>query len=392
MDFSLRRLRLRIPSPPKDTTLFILAIYINNIPEKTIVWSANGDNPAQTGSKVTLTSEGRLNLTNPTGQEIWTSHEGGGAVTHATMLDNGNFVLATANSSNNAWESFDQPTDTILPSQELSLGSFLQSRLTETSYSPGRFTLHAQSDGNLVMYYVALPTGVSYGAYWASNTVGSGVRLVFDVSGSVYFALKNNTVFNVTDSGVSAKDYYQRMTLDPDGVFRKYIYPKTNISGRDNAWSLMGSAASDICTSFISDFGSGVCGFNSYCRPDSIRNTCECPKGYSFFDEELKYKGCKLDFVAQSCDTDESQMYRFEEMLDTRWPDSDYEKYNPVDEDKCRSLCLEDCLCAVAIFEGLTCWKKKLPLTNGRVKIGSGKSQMGYVRINKNRSSSYQFF
>ncbi|KAK1267330.1 G-type lectin S-receptor-like serine/threonine-protein kinase RLK1 [Acorus gramineus] len=30
----------------------------------------------------------------------------------------------------------------------------------------------------------------------ASNTLGSGVRLVFDVSGSVYFALKNNSVFN----------------------------------------------------------------------------------------------------------------------------------------------------------------------------------------------------
>ncbi|KAK1314816.1 G-type lectin S-receptor-like serine/threonine-protein kinase RLK1 [Acorus calamus] len=157
------------------------------------------------------------------------------------MLDNGNFVLATANSSNNAWESFNLPTDTILPSQELGLGSALFARITETNYSSARFTLQVQTDGNLVLYYIDQITKNKYGDYWASNTVGSGVKLVFDVSGSVYFALKNNTVFNVTNSSVSAnsaKDYYQRAMLDPDGVFRQYIYPKTNMSTWNNEWSL----------------------------------------------------------------------------------------------------------------------------------------------------------
>ncbi|KAK1267326.1 G-type lectin S-receptor-like serine/threonine-protein kinase RLK1 [Acorus gramineus] len=362
---------------PNDTTLFILAIYVNNIPEKTIVWSANGDNPAQTGSKVTLTREGRLNLTNPSGQEIWASHEGGGAVTHAAMLDNGNFVLATANSSNNAWESFNQPTDTILPSQELGLGSALLARITETNYSSGRFTLRVQTDGNLVLYYIDQITKNIYGAYWASNTVGSGVKLVFDVSGSVYFALKNNTAFNVTKSGVSAKDYYQRATLDPDGVFRQYIYPKTNKSTLNNAWSLGagGSVASDICTASLFRSGSGVCGFNSYCKPETNQNmACVCPKGYSFLDENLKYKGCKPDFTAQSCDVNEGQMYQLEEMLDVDWPLADYEHYDPMDEDQCRSLCLEDCFCAVAIFRQGSCWKKKLPLSNGREQIGVGRA------------------
>ncbi|KAK1287087.1 G-type lectin S-receptor-like serine/threonine-protein kinase RLK1 [Acorus calamus] len=359
----------------KDTTLFILAIYFNNIPEKTIIWSANGDNPAQAGSKLTLTHGGRLNLTNSSGQEIWTSYAGGGVVTHAAMLDNGNFVLATANSSINAWESFDQPTDTILPLQELSLGSALQAHLTEMDYSTGRFQIQIQPDGNLVFYYVAHPTGFSYGPYWSSNTVGSGTKLVFDASGSVYLALKNNTAYNVTESGISAKDYYQRGTLDPDGVFRQYIYPKINMSSRDNAWSIMASAAIHICASLKFQFGSGVCGFNSYCRLDSSQKSiCECAKGYSFIDEDFKYKGCKPDFTTQRCDIDESKLYRFEEMLDTEWPDFNYEKYYPINEDECRSLCLEDCLCAVATFQSGNCWKKRLPLTNGMVKIGSGKT------------------
>ncbi|KAK1287811.1 G-type lectin S-receptor-like serine/threonine-protein kinase RLK1 [Acorus calamus] len=302
------------------------------------------------------------------------------------MLDNGNFVLATANSSNNAWESFSFPTDTILPSQELGLGSALFAHTTQTNYSSGRFTLRVQTDGNLVLYYIDQITKNNYGDYWASNTVGSGVKLVFDVSGSVYFALQNNTVFNVTESGVSAKDYYQRVKLDPDGVFRQYIYPKTNMSTRNNAsWSPVDSVASDICTALTPDLGSGVCGFNSYCKPDTSQNTCECPKGYSFFDEDLKYKGCKPDFTAQSCDVDESRMYRLEEMQDTDWPKADYEQYNPIDEDRCRSLCLEDCFCAVAIFRQGSCWKKKLPLSNGRVQFGRGKA---FIKVSIGNSTT----
>ncbi|KAK1313163.1 hypothetical protein QJS10_CPA06g01731 [Acorus calamus] len=168
------------------------------------------------------------------------------------------------------------------------------------------------------------------------------------------------------------------------------------MSTRNNTWYLRGSVASNICTASIADLGSGVCGFNSYCKPDTTQNTCECLKGYSFFDEDLKYKGCKPDFTAQSCDVDESRMYQLEEMQDTDWPKSDYEQYYPIDEDQCRSLCLEDCFCAVAIFRQGSCWKKKLPLSNGRLQIGVGKAfiktRMEGRRIDARWSSSDRFF
>lgn len=38
-----------------------------------------------------------------------------------------------------------------------------------------------------------------------------------------------------------------------------------------------------------------------------------------------------------------------------------------MDEDQCREACLGDCFCAVAIFKDGGCWKKKLPLSNGRM-------------------------
>lgn len=53
---------------------FLLAIWFNKLSDKTVVWYANGDNPAPRGSIVELTSNGRgLALNNPQGEVIWRS-------------------------------------------------------------------------------------------------------------------------------------------------------------------------------------------------------------------------------------------------------------------------------------------------------------------------------
>ncbi|KAI5421748.1 hypothetical protein KIW84_045250 [Lathyrus oleraceus] len=50
------------------------------------------------------------------------------------------------------------------------------------------------------------------------------------------------------------------------------------------------------------------------------------------------------------------------------WLLSDAALLKPFTEELCMKACMEDCLCYVAIFRlGNSCWKKKLPLSNGRV-------------------------
>lgn len=102
--------------------LFLLAIWFDKIPDKTIVWYANGDNPAPKGSKLKLTNDGgQLTLNNPQGQVIWKADSVGNGVAYASMLDTGNFILANGESLY-LWESFKHPSDTILPSQVLEAG------------------------------------------------------------------------------------------------------------------------------------------------------------------------------------------------------------------------------------------------------------------------------
>ncbi|XP_058070927.1 G-type lectin S-receptor-like serine/threonine-protein kinase LECRK3 [Magnolia sinica] len=350
---------------------FLLAIWFDKIPEKTVVWSANGDEPVQGGSKVELTTEGRLLLTDAQDEEIWRAESNNGTVASAAVLDTGNFVLRRTDSVI-VWESFDVPTDTILPSQILGLGSQLSSHLTAKNYSKGRFQLRVQSDGNLVFYPVNLPTQSRYDAYWASDTVDSGYQLVFNTSGYIYFTQRNGSMFNLSNNGkmVSTKDFYHRATLDFDGVFRQYIYPKNHSSSGSwaESWSVVWYEPPNLCTAIRSEVGSGACGFNSYCKPDDDqRPSCECPPGYSYLDPNNTFGGCKQDFAPQSCDSGVEGLFELREMTSTDWPLSDFERYNPTNEDECRKACLSDCFCAVAIFRDGYCWKKKLPLSNGKM-------------------------
>uniref|UniRef100_A0A0D9W2L3 non-specific serine/threonine protein kinase n=1 Tax=Leersia perrieri TaxID=77586 RepID=A0A0D9W2L3_9ORYZ len=362
-----------------NSSSYLLAVWFNNITDKTVVWYAktisNGQEAVQVppGSILKL-ADGALSLRDPSGNEVWNPRVTD--VGYARMLNTGNFKLLGIDGTTK-WETFDSPSDTILPTQVLPLKTALYSRLLATDYSNGRFLLNVQGDGNLVMYPAAVPSGYSYDPYWASNTVGNGSRLVFNETGRIYFALTDGTQINITSAGVdSMGDFFHRATFDTDGVFRQYVYPKSTMARRlwQEEWRSVDALPQNICTAIQTKIGSGACGFNSYCFFDGTKNTtsCLCPQRYKFFDDERKYKGCRPDFEPQSCDLDETtsmMQYEMTPIDRINWPLSDFEKYSPIDETECRRLCVIDCFCSVAVFNkpSNTCYKKKLPLSNGNM-------------------------
>lgn len=99
-------------------------------------------------------------------------------------------------------------------------------------------------------------------------------------------------------------------------------------------------------------------------------------------------KGCKQNFVPQSCDraVEEMDLFEFRDMPNTDWPLNDYEQFTSVDEDWCREACLSDCFCAVAIFRGGKCWKKRAPLSNGRIDPSVGGKAL--VKVRKDNSDA----
>jgi hypothetical protein len=280
---------------------YLLAIWFNKTREETIVWSANGDNLAPKESVVKFTADGQFVLHDTTGKETWKADlVGSGAVASAAMLHNGNFVLANQSSAY-LWQSFNHPTDTILPTKIMNMGGKLVARYAETNYSDGRFQFTLQPDGNLVLYTRAFPLNSANAPSWSSETEGTGFQVVFNQSGSVYLTtIKNNMLYTISNG--SSGDFYQRVILEYDGVFRHYVYPKSNGS---KGWHPLPSfIPSNICNAVIEETGSGACGFNSYCRLGDVdqRPQCRCPEGYSFIDPDDVMKGCKQKFVSQSCE------------------------------------------------------------------------------------------
>ncbi|XP_044476472.1 G-type lectin S-receptor-like serine/threonine-protein kinase LECRK3 [Mangifera indica] len=352
---------------------FLLAIWFNKIPENTIVWYADGDNPAPRGSKVEFSTQGLL-LKDPENQTIWSTSPSTDVADEAAMLDTGNFVLI-GNDSNYVWQSFKDPRDTILPTQRLDLGSMLISKLTETNFSKGRFELHF-TNGSLELNPVAWPTRFNYKPYYSSNTYSensseSGHQLVFNESADIYILKTNEAIVQLpswTKLTNPSSDYYYRATLDFDGSFIEYAYAKTS-DGNQGWWPLRG-VPQNMCLAISQDIGRGGCGFNSYCTIENGRYNCSCPPGYVFVDPTNRFSDCRPTF-RQGCEPndgsrDPEELYEIKEFNDLNWPLGDYERLEPYDQTMCEKDCLHDCSCAVAIFGGTKCWKKRLPLSNGR--------------------------
>ncbi|XP_071720881.1 G-type lectin S-receptor-like serine/threonine-protein kinase LECRK3 [Rutidosis leptorrhynchoides] len=288
------------------------------------------------------------------------------------MNDTGNFVIV-GSGSNMIWESFNFPADTLLPTQIMSRGGVINSKMSETNFTSGRFQLRMLQDGNLVLNSRDVLSNFAYKAYYSSNTIdvsnstNAGDQLIFDVTGYMYILKRNGQRFVLTPrETLPSGDYYHRATLSFDGVFTQYYYPKNFTS--NTSWSVSWLEPENICGDIIGLEGSGACGFNNVCSLDGARRPkCECPPGLSLLDPNDPYGDCKLNFTT-TCDDDVSSYngeLDFVELNKTDWPRSDYVHLDSTNEQECKDSCLNDCLCAVAVHDGNDCWKKKLPLSNG---------------------------
>ncbi|KAF3452591.1 hypothetical protein FNV43_RR03024 [Rhamnella rubrinervis] len=370
-----------------DQDLFLLSIWFEKVPDKTVVWYADKNNPVPRGSKVTLTPDAGLLLSDPQGEQLWNSDPIVSQVDFAFMNDTGNIQLQNKNSEN-IWESFNHPTDTLLPTQTMEKGDSISSRLSGTNFSQGRFQLRLQPNGNLVLTSVNLPTEYTNENYYASatdNLTNPGKQLVFNESGNIVILRQNNQIVTLTEGKlVSSADYYYRATLNFDGVLTEYYHPKTSKGNGNKSWTALWSIPDDICINSFVYKSSGACGFNRICRLNSERRpVCECPRGFTLLDSSDEYRGCKPDFIqdCQPTETPAEKLYMFQEMTGVDWPTSDYEALQPYDEDECKDSCLNDCMCAVAIMRNDTCWKKKLPLSNGKVDNSVGAK--AFIKIRK---------
>ncbi|KAI9105165.1 hypothetical protein K1719_022694 [Acacia pycnantha] len=152
-----RKFALGFFTPGKSNYRYV-GIWYYNLEEKTVVWVANRDNPMNDISGVlSISSDGNLVLHgNDSNLHIWSTNV---SVTvpntrvMAQLTDSGNLVLIQNDSKTVIWQSFDHPTDTLLPYAGIGVNKrtgqsrFLQSWKTEDDPGSGSFSVRFNTSG-----------------------------------------------------------------------------------------------------------------------------------------------------------------------------------------------------------------------------------------------------
>ncbi|KAL5560362.1 hypothetical protein UlMin_036573 [Ulmus minor] len=329
---------------------FAVGIWFQNIQQKTVIWTANRDDPPlPSDATLILTADG-LKLQTQS-QEIRIANTAQ-PVANASMLDSGNFVLYNSNSTI-IWQSFDFPTDTLLSTQRLATKKELVSGMSETNHSSGRFRLVMQEDGNLVQY----PTNVAPSpnlSYWNPFTFGKNSSLILDSGGQLY--LINSTgsnVKNISEPLNQPDDNVAfRFTLDADGILRLY-----SIRLLQNAiWLTLWKSTNNSCDPV------GLCGLNSYCVLDGQEAHCSCLSGLDFIDKSQRNLGCQRNLSIGGCTTQNGGAVSVAVIDGLLWQDTSYSVISSINATACQEECLRDCNCQVALFANQQCRKQQFPL------------------------------
>ncbi|KAB2616955.1 G-type lectin S-receptor-like serine/threonine-protein kinase RLK1 [Pyrus ussuriensis x Pyrus communis] len=345
---------------------YAVGIFLAGIPQTTIVWTANRDDPPLS-SNVTLDfTSNRFSLTSTQGQSFVMEYTSGSS---ASMLDSGNFVIYNAR-QDIVWQSFKHPTDTLLPGQILFAEDELFSAKSESDHSTGIFRLKMQGDGNLVQYPVNTPDTAQY-AYYSSGTFGRGknVTLNFAADGHLYLlddALSN--IGNITNGGLptdQATIYLMR--IDADGIFRLHDL------NQNGSKSMLWESSKDKCAP------KGVCKLNSYCVSSDVEAECRCLPGFISANQGNQTSGCSRNFVADGCEYKNKTLKYTMEELESTWEDMSYVDLTLSDKEACKRACLEDCNCEAALFDDTGCRKQRLPLRYGRKQVGT--SNVALIKV-----------
>ncbi|KAL6552158.1 hypothetical protein OROGR_008312 [Orobanche gracilis] len=341
---------------PQKNNTFAVGIFIKNIAGQTIVWTSNTANPTVSNDAVlNFTKDGRLILQQRQGQQdidIVGSANRTEAIANASMLDTGNFVLYGSD-SRIIWQSFDHPTDTLLPGQRLPAGGELFSSSSDTDNSRGIFRLKMQSDGNLVQYPVNT-TDTSTNAYYGSGTAGTGGNVSLNLAddGRLYLLNGSSFLMNITTGGLPTQGTIHLMRIDTDGIFRTY-------SLNNDSWIIRCSFTEDKCVP------KGVCGLNAFCVLMDMNARCECLPSHDFVQSGGSSGDCARGSTWKlGCGN--NNKYEMKKVDNTEWKDNSYNVLNtPMIED-CMRACLDDCNCEAAFFKDDQCSKQRVPMQFGR--------------------------
>ncbi|OMP06317.1 S-locus glycoprotein [Corchorus olitorius] len=322
---------------PVGQNAYSFAIWFNkpscNANSCTIVWMANRDQPVNgKGSRLCLQKSGNLVLKDAGHIVVWETKTISVSPTQLKLENGGNLVLRDSR-GRKLWQSYDSPTDTLLPLQPFTENSRLISSKSQGNHSSGYYQLYFDTDNVLCLLY----KGPEFSSvYWPSpwllrweagrSTFNNSKIAVLDSLGN--FSSTDNFTFVSADYGSRVP---RMLKMDLDGNIRLY-----SLNEDEETWVVSWQAFPQPCMAH------GCCGPNSICIyiPDSGRK-CSCPPGYIMVDPTDWSLGCQSEFKLSCNETEVGYL----KLRHVEYYGYDYNMYPNVTLDDCKRICSELCDC-----------------------------------------------
>ncbi|KAK9750235.1 hypothetical protein RND81_02G181600 [Saponaria officinalis] len=352
-------------SPPNNTNRY-LGISFNKVSPTFFVWVANRNNPLEDSSgALRISVNGSLEIVDGKNDTFWSlnlSSPAPNASRNIQLSDSGNLLLVELDKSGNTttiWQSFDYPTDALLPDMNITVRNTTATRLHAwkgpSDPSEGRFSLGIDSimnpqlvlwDGNQRHYR----SGPWNGNLFLGMIYSDPTNNYADTSIQKNGAQGEATLVYTGISQLSFSHYY----FSYDGILSEIYWD----SGK-RSWQTVYKAPDDQCDFY------GRCGEFGICNSGKSP-ICQCLRGFVPKNtREWKAgnwsSGCVRRTPLQ-CGTQVGKPDGFLVLKAVKLPDLEMwlQGINPND---CRTMCLNNCSClAYAYDQGTGCmyWSNTL--------------------------------
>ncbi|KAL0701038.1 hypothetical protein Bca4012_057160 [Brassica carinata] len=328
---------------PSGRSRWYLGIWYKKVSQKTYAWVANRDSPLSTSIGTLKISGNNLVLLGHSNNTVWSTNitrSNAESSVIAELLPNGNFVMRCSNnrdSSGYLWQSFDFPTDTLLPEMKLGYdlktgrNRFLTSWKSSDDPSSGNTTYKLDTRRGLPEFILNQGrVEMQRSGPW-NGIEFSGIPEVQGLNYMVYNYTENSEEiaysFHMTNQSV-----HSRLTISDFTLNRFTWIPSTR------AWNLFWTLPMDACDSL------NYCGSYAYCDLNTSPN-CNCirgfvPKNKQRWDLKDGSQGC-VRRTRLSGSGDGFLRLNNMNLPDTKTATVD----RTIDVKKCEKRCLSDCNC-----------------------------------------------
>ncbi|XP_047164829.1 G-type lectin S-receptor-like serine/threonine-protein kinase At1g11300 [Vigna umbellata] len=332
---------------PQNSTNRYVGIWWKS--QSTVIWVANRNQALNDSSGiVTISEDGNLVVLNGQKQVIWSTNVSKTlSNTSSEFSDSGKLVLMETTTGNILWDSFQQPSDTLLPGMKLSTNTKTKRKVELTSWkSPSNPSIGSFSSG-VVQHPDILEVFIwnETRPYWRSGPWDGGVFTGIPTMSTYLNGFKGG------DDGEGNIDIYYTVSSELDFVIymlnSKGQYEQKLWDAEKNEMGIRWTSKESDCDIY------GMCGPFTSCNAQS-KPICSCLKGFEPRNEkEWNGKnwtgGCvrrtplKCERVRDQNTSTDAKEDEFFKLQMVKVPD--FSEGSPVETEICRNQCLENCSC-----------------------------------------------